>query len=455
LGTNSYPGAIQVGRLLLTNRRPVWGRWWATMRGRWMGWRIYRTGAVLRVGAGRDAPLVPGAIHDSPPSLTTSAIQPRADVKIRILLVSPIGEIGGGEQVLLRVAEGLRQRGHEAALACMRPGPLLEAARRLDIAAHAFEPHRYRQLLQVRRGRAWLTRLAREEGADLLHANHTAQIYASSAGRGAGIGVVWHLHDFAYKFDWVERWCQLLPFDHVIFTTEKVRSGYPRFARRPQSVIAPVTVDPQRLLGVRPDSSVRDRLGLESGPILLTVARLQEHKGHADLLNAVPMVLKQFPDAQFLIVGKASGSQQEQYLQGLRGQAENLGISRSVKFTGFVEETELVWLYREATALVHPARSEGFGLTLLEAMAFGLPVIAADADGPRGIIGDGPAGRLVRRGDCGALAGAIVELLADPAEARRRAAGGLDPRYQLSTMVDQTLCVYQSVLGRRTRSESP
>jgi glycosyltransferase involved in cell wall biosynthesis len=366
---------------------------------------------------------------------------------LRVLLVSPVGEIGGGEKVLLALIEKLPQFQVEPVLACMRPGPLAEAARQLGIKVYEFKNHRYREIPVVWEGIQWLAQVIRETKAQLVHANHASHIYGSLASRFTNVPEVWHLHDYPYHWDWVDQLSIRLPTDHVIFTTNKVKSGYPHLHTRPHSVIPPTCIDPTYLRAFVPQRDIRVRYNLSAGPLFLTVARLQEHKGHRYLLDAVSAVVKSYPNVTFAIVGKPSGNEQEQYMQTLLAQSKSLGIEEQVKFLGYVGESELVSLYHEASALIHPAITEGFGLVLLEAMLLGTPVIAAAADGPRELIADGQTGLLIPTGDSDSLANAIVRFLNTPDLARTLRDRGIAAaeQFSLDKMVEATVNVYTKI----------
>lgn len=367
---------------------------------------------------------------------------------LRVLLVSPVGEIGGGEKVFLSLIESLSKLQVEPILACMRPGPLSEVARKLGIKVFEFKNHRYRQFSFVWGGIQWLAQVIRETEAQLVHANHASHIYSSLATRFTNIPEVWHLHDYPYHWDWVDRLSIRLPTDYIIFTTNKVKSGYPHLHSRSHSVIPPTCIDPTSLRAFVPQGDIRDRYNLSAGPLLLTVARLQEHKGHRYLLDAISTVVKSYPHVTFAIVGKPSGDEQEHYMQALLVQAKRLGIQAQVKFLGYVSESDLVSLYHEASALVHPAITEGFGLVLLEAMLLGTPVIAAAADGPSELIKDGQTGLIVPTGDSDSLAKAIIRLLNTPDLAKTLSDQGMATAEQFSVekMVAATVNVYRSLV---------
>lgn len=367
---------------------------------------------------------------------------------IKVLLVSPVGEVGGAEQVFLALAKRLPEYGVQPVLACLRPGPLVKRAQEQGLTAYAFREHRLREMGNVALGIWWLTKRVREVGADLIHCNHAAHLYGAPASRLTGVPELWHLHDYPYAPDFIERLQWRIPSNQVLFTTERVKSGLPQLAAGPHAVIAPTCVDLGGLQAMPEDPAVRRRYALPEGPLFLTVARLQKHKGHRYLIDAVPSVLRSYPDAVFAIIGKASGPEQESYRDSLLSQCEALGISDKVRFLGFVPDADLVALYRSATALVHPALSEGFGLTLLEAMATGLPVIAAAADGPGELIVHRQNGWLVPTADSKSLAAALYGILGDTDLRETLSRGGREfaARMSVDKMVKQTVELYQTMI---------
>ena len=366
---------------------------------------------------------------------------------IRVLLVSPVGEIGGAEQVFLNLAQHLPNYNIQPSLACLRPGPLVEKARQQGLSVFAFQEHRVRQLPKVLQGMRWLSQIAGQTQANILHSNHAVHLYSAPASKMTKIPELWHIHDYPYHLDALDRIILRLPSQHVLFTTERIKSGYQDLIATPSSVVAPTCIDPGRLQAFPAQESIRQRYNLPSGPLLLTVARLQEHKGLHHLIAAIPQVIKRYPEARFAIVGKASGQEQLAYRERLTTQCSNLGVTPNVHFFGYVPDEDLVALYREASALVHPATSEGYGLTLLEAMALGLPVVAAAADGPKEIIVDEENGLLVPLADPSSLADSIICLLNNPGLAHALSLNGIDfaSKMSLDAMVSKTVDIYRKM----------
>ncbi|MEZ5785528.1 MAG: glycosyltransferase [Xanthobacteraceae bacterium] len=154
-------------------------------------------------------------------------------------------------------------------------------------------------------------------------------------------------------------------------------------------------------------------------PIFLSVARLCRQKGQDVLLKAFAKTRAEAPQARLQLVGAGPDEPM------LRALAQSLKLGDSVEFCGF--QTDLTRYYRSARVFVMPSRWDGFALVLLQALAFGLPLVATNCDfGPADLVTDPRLGRVVGVEDIDGLAQAMLAALADvPTEdtiAFRRAA---------------------------------
>jgi glycosyltransferase involved in cell wall biosynthesis len=158
-------------------------------------------------------------------------------------------------------------------------------------------------------------------------------------------------------------------------------------------------------------AAVLARLGV-ADPYLLFVSTVEPRKGVDDVLEAHRRLRARHPELGLVLVG-APGWGPPPDLRG-----------PGVHALGWIgDETTLDVLYRQAVALAHPARYEGFGLTPLEAMARGCPVVVSDAACLPEVVG--PGGIVVPTGDVGALTDALGELLEDGTARQRWSAAGL------------------------------
>ena len=149
------------------------------------------------------------------------------------------------------------------------------------------------------------------------------------------------------------------------------------------------------------------------GPVLLTVARLVRRKGIADVLDALPPLVRALPGLVYVVVG--DGPER----RALLARAERLGIAANVRFVGAQAEAALAAWYAAADVFVMTPRTlppdvEGFGLVYLEAGAAGLPVVATRSGGVSDVVVDDETGLLVAEGDIPALTDALRRLLTRP-----------------------------------------
>ncbi len=154
----------------------------------------------------------------------------------------------------------------------------------------------------------------------------------------------------------------------------------------------------------------------ELRPYLLFVGRIEQRKGLATLLRALPDVAAALPDIALVVVGSGPLATQSHSL------ADRLGIERRVRFVGRVTGPDLPGYYAGCEAFVSPALGgEAMGIVLVEALAAGRPVVASDIPGYNEVIQPNRNGLLFPAGDSSALAGLLVRLLKD--EPRRRDLG--------------------------------
>ncbi len=182
------------------------------------------------------------------------------------------------------------------------------------------------------------------------------------------------------------------------------------------------------------------------GPVILFLGRLDQRKGLAVLLRALPTVLRSVPSARLLVVG--SGPEENR----CRRLAAELGIESAVQFRGRVSHEELPGYYANCDVYCSPALGgETLGIVLLEAMAAGAPVVASDIPGYDETARRDADALLVPPGDPAQLADGLVAVLRDGAlAARLRAAGQLRARaYSWPVVAARTLDYYREIIAGR------
>ena len=208
--------------------------------------------------------------------------------------------------------------------------------------------------------------------------------------------------------------------------------------------VVPNGIRDPRQLPLVPRSEVRTRLNVpDSTPLIVCLARLEPEKGLDILINAMSIMSRDLPTAVCLVAGR--GSMEE----SLRKQITAFQSQAAVRLLGFVEDT--LSLLAAADLCVLPSIAEPFGLSLVEAMALGVPVVSTKAGGPLEIVQEDRVGYLVPPGEAEPLANAMRSVLMDE---RRRIKMGQAARedflvrFTAHRMASEMLTVYQEASSR-------
>jgi phosphatidylinositol alpha-1,6-mannosyltransferase len=176
----------------------------------------------------------------------------------------------------------------------------------------------------------------------------------------------------------------------------------------------------------RDASELRRELGLTNKKVIVSVGRLVHRKGQDVLIEAMPSIIKEVPEAHILMIGEGP------YRSYLETRVKTLGLQERVTFIGRIQYAELPRYICAGDIFVMPSRSrlaglevEGLGIVYLEASACGLPVIAGNSGGAPDAVLAGKTGLVVEGTKTEVVASAVVELLLDP---KRSQAMGLAGR---------------------------
>jgi len=343
----------------------------------------------------------------------------RREARVRILFATSIRSWGGGEEWMLSAATGLTRRGHEISLAAPGDSAILERAREAALATLAVPFRADADLLSFGRIHGHCRRRGIE--AMVLNMDRVLRV-GGTAAKLAGVPVIlprrgseFPLKDGAlYRFTY-----RRVATGMIVNSRATAETLCRRIDWRPAGTVhvLPNGVDLARFAGARPRAETRSVLGIpEEAPVLIAVGELTDRKNHALLLAAAPGLAASFPDLRILIAGE--GKEEPR----LRAQAAASGLEEAVSFLGF--RRDVPDLLAAADVLVHPARVEGFGYAVAEAMAAGLPVVATDASSLPELVDAGRTGVLFPPEDAGALAEAVAAYLADPELRARHGAAG-------------------------------
>ena len=176
------------------------------------------------------------------------------------------------------------------------------------------------------------------------------------------------------------------------------------------------------------------------------IARLEPHKGHRFLIQAMSRVISEVPNARLVVVGEGS------YEKELKKTVRDCQMENYVMFTGFQKDIPSV--LAGLSSVVLPSLYESTNLSLIEAMLMEKPVVASAIPSHRAMIEDGANGFLVPPGNAEALAGAMTKVLTDRQLAASMGKKGRKialERFSLDRMAEQTERVYRQVLDSREK----
>lgn len=244
-----------------------------------------------------------------------------------------------------------------------------------------------------------------------------------------------------------EDWC-LTRARHVVVISPYVRRLIePRTRGRLHEI--PNPVDPAFFALER----ARQRSAVLRAPVLLSVGWLNERKRHELIVRALPLVRERVPGARLRIVGNVEAGEERQLVR-LQGLVRELGLDEEVDFLHGLSHEQLLEEYRRAGVYVHSAAEESSPVAVAQAMAAGLALCAIDIPGLHHLLVDGQTGVYAREAAPGALAAAIVHVLANPALERSLAANArreARARFHPSVVAGRTAELYREVLAQGSR----
>jgi glycosyltransferase involved in cell wall biosynthesis len=329
-------------------------------------------------------------------------------------------------------------------------GHYWDLVRRAGAPVHSLSPHKFVPLYLSN-----LIRLLRRGRFDLVHCHLiAANLIAKPVAATCGMPVLFN-HDqcndvFRYR-NKVRLWLDRLHNQYtarIIAVSDSTRDFLLQWEKIPPGKVALIynAVDPERFFPGPPELRRRCRLefGLpEHGPVVLGVGRLQSQKNFPGFLEVAAALSRSLPEVRFVIAGDGPDRTSLEHL------AHRLGIGELVHFPGFV--TKMRELYLAADVLFFPSLFEGTPMTVLEAMASGLPIVASRIDGTAEVLTDGHDAFLVPAGENRAFAERLTTVLQDQPLAQRLARNALTRvrHFTAPAMAQQVESLYLEHLAPR------
>lgn len=372
---------------------------------------------------------------------------------LRILFFSNSSVRAGVEEVLLALVKGLDRRQFDVHLAA--PQRLLASfqpdldgcpVRTLGIQLDSWKNWRDIRLF---------LRYLRRERIQIVNSHlFWATLFAAPLARLAGVPVVIETTHGpeAWRRSWWKRTCWLDRFIELFVSANIAvseanrdylitRKRYParkiRVAPNGRD-LASYTAVPEPML-----QQLRQKFGLDATHrVLVVVGRLEEQKGHRDLLDALPDLVRHFPRLKVILVGDGS------LRQALERSVSAAGLSGNVIFAGFTRGVAA--FYRLAELVVLPSLYEGMPLVAIEAGAAQRALVATAVDGTREVIVPGQTGLLVPPHSPAALGQAISQLLDNPRLAQQMGQAGrarVEQLFSLDQQLESTAQIYRDCLA--------
>lgn len=388
-----------------------------------------------------------------------------ADQMPTILQIVPRLDTGGAELSTLEIVAALVRTGARA-LVATEGGRMADRVTALGGEIIALPLEAKNPVTIVTNGQR-IASIVRERSVSLLHARSRAPAWSAlMAARRAGVPFVTTYHGAYGERGRIKRLYNsvMARGDSVIansrYTSDLIRSRYGALAGTP--VIIPRGVDIARFSPDSIDAERRTRLrtawGIEPHQrVILHAARLTTWKGQRVLIEAVGRLHGEgrLGNGVLVLAGDAQG--RNDYAEGLRQLAGELGISDRVRLVGHVDDIAAAFAVAYVT-VVASIEPEAFGRAAAEALAVGCPTITTNIGAPPEIVLAPPevppeqaTGWHVPARDAAALASAIAEALAMPEAERQamsaRAVASIAARFTVAAMQRQTLAVYDGLLG--------
>ena len=349
----------------------------------------------------------------------------------------------GGQQQVLVTAQGLSARGHRVVVVAHPDGVL---RRRLPADQEVVE---FAPRTEVDLPAAWqLSRVIRELQPDVVHAHDSHGLAAAATALSIGSPprrpalvaarrVDFHLGDNSFS-----RW-KHKQVTRFVAASEAIRAMLIGDGIAPERIVTVHEgIDVERVSAVEP-LNVREEYWFPPHSVIVgNIAALVPHKGQKFLVDAAAIVVREMPEARFLLVGEG------ELHDALAHQIKHLRLDQHVVLTGF--RNDMLGVLKGLDLFVMSSLAEGLGTALLDAMALGRPIVATRAGGIPEVVVHGETGLLVPPRDAAALAAAVLDLLRDPTRSRRYAAAGLArvrDRFSVDRMVEETLAVYAGLAG--------
>lgn len=362
-------------------------------------------------------------------------------------------ECGGLEHVVSDLAETGLKAEHRVTVICLeQKGTLASRLETLGINVISLAKPAGLQIVRMRRA---LRRLLVKLQPDVVHCHQIgALFYIAPVSRAARVPVTVHTEHGKHfeghvKMRWLGRYAAWHADRYFCVSQDIATEVVLQKIVSPHKVeVVPNGIDTSKFSRGMDALEVRQELGIPiDAQVIGTVGRLAEIKRQNLLIRAFSLLLREIPDAHLLLVGDGPLRKE------LESLAAGLGVSDRIRFTGYRDDRER--LYRAMDLFALTSRSEGMPLSVLEAWASEIPVVAACVGGIPELVDDGQNGVLIADAEPARWADELAKLLGDQAFCARLVIAGrkrVEDQHSLLSMLRHYEDHYREILESRPKA---
>lgn len=373
--------------------------------------------------------------------------------KFNILYLHNESVMGGAEISLLNLVKRLNKELFIPHFVCSKEGPFIDELRKIKISPDfvQFPSIRWPNPVQICSTIRSLIDIIKKKQINLIHSNQPrSNLFGAIAAKIKTVPIVWHERCLERgRFD-SDNIFSFLP-DRIICNSGAVKNRFTKGAKTATKIRTIINgVDLREFNPELNGSIIRKEFNIdEDEPIIGTIGRIDPEKGYECFLESARIILQDFKNVRFLVVGGANNPSLEGSLYEM---SVEKGIDKKTIFTGF--RRDIPQLLASMDVVVLPSEIDACSRVLFESMAMRKPLVAANAGGTPEIVQDGITGLLVKPGDSSEMAKCIKKLLDDKYLAEQYGNAGrkrVEMMFTIERNIRETENVYLELLNENKK----
>lgn len=330
---------------------------------------------------------------------------------MKILIVSPVGELGGGaESMLYELVKVLKQK-NEIEVLFMQEGKLKESIEKLEVKTILLKNKKMRNVLGLFLWMNKFYKISKDRKPDLiLNWMTKAQIFSSIPSYIAGIPICWWQHGVPDPPNILDKLSNILPSNKIGSSSTIAKIAQQKLTNKPVFCSFPGVDIQKHSPNNQNRKEIRKDLGIDDDTIILgNVGRIQSWKRQDLLIEALEFLLKKHYKVKVLLVGGNLYNLDNKYEEKVNQLIEEKNLNQHVITTG--NKLDVAPYYDAMDIYVHTAKGEPFGIVMVEAMLHSKPLIAVKSPGSVEIVETGLTGTLLEQESPEMIAIKIEEMI--------------------------------------------